>query len=96
MTDTVDIDTYFKDTGLAQGKVLDCNVIYHTKTRQYVMGTLGFTQSCFEPMDVMERYVLDDYQTPAEYRQMVLERFEDWVKELEADGFMVDYDAEHI
>ncbi len=91
-----DIDSYFADTGLAQGSILDSNVIFHTTTRRYVLGKLGTEETIILLGNQVETILNCTYTSAEEYRQMVLESFEDTVNQLEEEGFMVDYDAEHI
>ena len=90
------IDDYFADTLLAQREISGGNVILHTKTRKYVMGDLGEQESMLIYWGNSELIFRCDYATEGEYKQSVLERFEDVLKELEADGFMVDFDEDHL
>ena len=95
MTDP-NITEYFEDVCLADAVVpgYDNPCILHTKTNQYVVGKLGIETTVILQFEVPVTFHRDDFSSPDEYRQRVLEEFEDWVKILDADGFCVDYSVE--
>mgnify|MGYP000898266255 CR=1 FL=1 len=87
---------YFSEVSLEniQFPGTDENVVLHTKTRRYLVGLLGMVSTTllyYNSIIVIRR---EDFSSDEEYKQRVLEDFEDSINVFDTAGINTDFDAD--
>ena len=96
MPTTEDNKEYFSDVFLENIEFpgTDENIVLHTKTRRYLVGLLGMSSTTlmyYNSIIVIQR---SDFSSDDEYKQRVLEDFEDSINVFDTAGINTDFDAD--
>ncbi len=70
------------------------SVILHTHTGKYLLGSLGLESATYQYYNTVYMIHRSDCTTDSEFRQKVLEDFEDLTNSLDESGINTDFKAE--